>query len=131
MIQSVVPKWMGKISKWDPFFKFIQYSGYNMVHFVPMQQRGLSNSPYSIANQLLFADDLFDDTSLSPKKRAELVETVLKKLHDQYGILSLSDVVWNHTSTDSSFLLDHPEAGKKKIEKKENKIIINSVDGLS
>ncbi|CAO3625433.1 unnamed protein product [Cunninghamella echinulata] len=111
MIQSVVPKWMGKINDWDPHFKFLQYSGYNMLHFVPMQQRGTSNSPYSIANQLLFADDLFDDNRLSSQKRLELVKKVLKKLHDQYGILSLSDVVWNHTSTDSSFLLDHPEAG--------------------
>ncbi|ORZ07829.1 glycogen debranching enzyme [Absidia repens] len=111
MIQSVVPKWMGPISDWDRFFNFIQYAGYNMIHFVPMQQRGSSDSPYSISNQLSFSDDLFDDPSLSIQDRTALVKKTLKNLEDDYGILSLSDVVWNHTSNDSAFLLDHPEAG--------------------
>ncbi|KAI8079775.1 glycogen debranching enzyme [Halteromyces radiatus] len=112
MIQSVVPKWMGPISDWDRYFNFIQYAGYNMIHFVPMQQRGTSNSPYSIADQLTFADDLFDNpSSVSSEQRATLVKKTLKHLEQTHGILSLSDIVWNHTSNDSAFLLEHPEAG--------------------
>ncbi|KAI8337988.1 glycogen debranching enzyme [Chlamydoabsidia padenii] len=113
MIQSVVPKWMGPITDWDRFFNFIQYAGYNMIHFVPMQQRGSSDSPYSIADQLTFADDLFGKSasSMSSQDRVNVVKKTLKKLEHDYGILSLSDVVWNHTSNDSAFLLDHPEAG--------------------
>jgi glycogen debranching enzyme len=104
---------MGPITNWDRFFNFIQYSGYNMIHFVPMQQRGSSDSPYSIADQLTFADDLFDSpTTTSCQERVRLVTDTLKRLEHHHGILSLSDVVWNHTSNDSAFLLDHPEAGK-------------------
>ncbi|ORX48579.1 glycogen debranching enzyme [Hesseltinella vesiculosa] len=111
MIQSIVPKWMGPMDQWDAFFQASQDAGYNMIHFVPMQQRGASNSPYSIADQLTFADDLFQDPSLPREKRLELVQSALHRLYQTYDTLALSDIVWNHTSDNSAFLLDHPEAG--------------------
>ncbi len=39
------------------------------------------------------------------------VETILKIAREQYGLLSLTDVVLNHTANDSPWLVDHPEAG--------------------
>jgi glycogen debranching enzyme len=112
MIQSVVPKWMGPMKSWDRFFKFIRYSGYNMIHFVPMQQRGSSDSPYALADQLTFSDGLFEDAStLCAHDRYVLVKKTLGHLERNYGMLALSDVVWTHTSNDSPFLLDHPDVG--------------------
>jgi glycogen debranching enzyme len=32
-------------------------------------------------------------------------------MEKEYGLLSLTDVVWNHTAENSDWLLDHPEAG--------------------
>ncbi|KAI8065248.1 glycogen debranching enzyme [Gongronella butleri] len=112
MIQSVVPKWMGCMAEWDAHLQAIRDANYNMIHFVPMQQRGSSNSPYSIADQLTFADDLFETPSnMTRDARYDAVKHLLTRMYDHYDMLALSDVVWNHTSHDSPFLLEHPEAG--------------------
>ncbi|KAL0096646.1 glycogen debranching enzyme [Phycomyces blakesleeanus] len=113
MALSVVPKWMGPVTEWKKQLDMIHSGGYNMIHFVPMQKRGSSDSPYSISNQLAFADDLFNskDVKKSDKEKLAIVESTLRRIQKDYGILCLSDVVWNHTSDTSPFLLEHPEAG--------------------
>ncbi|KAI7871254.1 glycogen debranching enzyme [Spinellus fusiger] len=113
MVLSVVPKWMGPVSRWKDQLNLIQHSGYNMIHFVPMQKRGSSDSPYSISDPLSYADDLFDakDMKKSPQEKAAIIRTLMETVQTKHGILCLSDVVWNHTSNDSPFLLEHPEAG--------------------
>src|SRR5207249_7574497 len=82
VIQSVLPKLLGRFSEWDPQIKTISDLGYNMIHFVPMQMRGRSNSPYSIYDQLSFSNDLFEpeDRSKSPEKKMEIVQKTLKKI---------------------------------------------------
>lgn len=114
MILSMVPKWMGPITQWEKLVEEVDYAGYNMIHFVPLQKRGDSNSPYSISDQLAFDDDLFNekDRKKSDKERIVIVESAIKQIQSKHGILSLSDVVWNHTSNSTVFLLSHPEAGK-------------------
>ncbi|CAG8719374.1 12060_t:CDS:2, partial [Funneliformis caledonium] len=113
VIQSVLPKLLGKLSEWDPHIKAISDLGYNMIHFVPMQMRGLSNSPYSIFDQLSFSNDLFEPEDLlkDPNERIEIVQNTIKKIEQEYGILSVTDIVWNHTACNSSWLEEHPEAG--------------------
>lgn len=113
MILSMVPKWMGPITEWGNLIEETEYAGYNMIHFVPLQKRGISNSPYSISDQLSFDNDVFNETDRkkSNKQKLAIVESAIAKLHSKRGILSLSDVVWNHTSDSSEFLLQHPEAG--------------------
>jgi glycogen debranching enzyme len=117
MILSMVPKWMGPITQWDKLVEETEYAGYNMIHFVPLQKRGDSNSPYSISDQLAFDDDVFDekDRKKSDKERLVIVDSAIKQIYSKHGILSLSDVVWNHTSNSTAFLLKHPEAGKIEI----------------
>ncbi|KAI8147846.1 glycogen debranching enzyme [Fennellomyces sp. T-0311] len=110
MIQSLIPKWMGPLSQWQSHIDLVKRSGYNMIHFAPMQQRGSSNSPYSIRDQRLFSDDLFD-SPVRADERVRLVKSVLTDIQTKEGIMCLSDVVWNHTSFDSPFLVDHPDAG--------------------
>ncbi|KAG9297134.1 hypothetical protein G9A89_019415 [Geosiphon pyriformis] len=113
VIESVLPKLLGPFTKWEPHIKAISDLGYNMIHFVPMQARGISNSPYSIFDQLSFSSDLFEthDQSKSSEEKLDIVRDTLKKLENEYGILSLTDVVLNHTACNSDWLEDHPEAG--------------------
>lgn len=54
------------------------------------------------------------DQNKSKKQKLAIVEAAIKNISNKHGILSLSDVVWNHTSDSTEFLLKHPEAGKKK-----------------
>ncbi|KKA29659.1 hypothetical protein TD95_002816 [Thielaviopsis punctulata] len=102
---SLLSKFMGKYpSDWDAHFHGISERGYNMVHFTPLQIRGASNSPYSLFDQLGWDTDFFPN---GEPDIATLVETLEKK----HGLLSLTDVVLNHTAHNSAWLQEHPDAG--------------------
>ncbi|EJU03556.1 glycoside hydrolase family 13 protein [Dacryopinax primogenitus] len=109
-ILTVVSKWMGPISQWRPHLAEAMERGYNMLHFTPLQQRGESRSPYSIEDQLAYDRELFDEP-LSTHEGAVQMAGMLKIAREEYGLLSMTDVVLNHTSNSTKWLYDHPEAG--------------------
>ncbi|KAJ1547317.1 hypothetical protein HK096_003443, partial [Nowakowskiella sp. JEL0078] len=109
-ILTVIPKWMPTIDLWEPFFAAFNYSNFNMVHYAPMNERGISNSPYSIYDQLMLSNDMFKVPMSEPEKENFLKYT-LDKMYNQYGIMHVIDVVWNHTACNSEWLQHHPEAG--------------------
>ncbi|CAI4835347.1 CPA_1a_G0057570.mRNA.1.CDS.1 [Saccharomyces cerevisiae] len=100
-LQSVVSKWLG--SDWEPILSKIAAKNYNMVHFTPLQERGESNSPYSIYDQLQFDQEHF--------KSPEDVKNLVEHIHRDLNMLSLTDIVFNHTANNSPWLVEHPEAG--------------------
>lgn len=101
-----------------------------MIHFTPVQELGCSRSAYSISNQLM-SNSSFHASKVR-SQRTKLVKTTsrlgdvghviemeegLKKIGDlietmrnEWGILSITDVVWNHMAVDSDLLKAHPEA---------------------
>ena len=111
-ILTVVAKWMGRLTEWRPHLQEAMERGYNMLHFTPLQQRGESRSPFSLADQLAYDSELFEaGWNGSPEEGTQLLREALKVARDEFGILSLSDVVLNHTANNSAWLVDHPEAG--------------------
>ncbi|GAA5939281.1 hypothetical protein JCM1841_004844 [Sporobolomyces salmonicolor] len=112
VIQSVIAKWMGTLEEWAPHLDIMRDRGYNMIHYTPLQQRGASNSPYSIYEQLEFADDLFEDAIKGKQaKKTEKMKEMLKRVKEEWGMLGMIDVVLNHTANNSKWLEEHPEAG--------------------
>ena len=109
-ILTVVSKWMGPLEDWQKHFAEAKERGYTMLHYTPLQERGESDSPYSIRNQHKYEPSLFG-SDLNETAGRKRIEEILKLAHDEYGLLSLTDVVLNHTANDSPWLLDHPEAG--------------------
>lgn len=105
-LESIVSKWLGPRSNWDSVFEEVKNKGYNVVHFTPLQERGESDSPYSIFDQLTFDSNLF--------KNVDDVSTLVSNLHKEKGLLSITDIVLNHTANNSSWLKSHPEAGYNK-----------------
>jgi glycogen debranching enzyme len=104
-IISVLSKFMGKYpADFNRHLHGISERGYNMVHFTPLMQRGDSNSPYSIFDQHTF------DTTVFPRGTKD-IEELVGNMEQHYGLLSLTDVVWNHTANNSKWLEEHPEAG--------------------
>lgn len=102
---SILSKFMGKFpADWDKHLQGISQRGYNMVHFTPLMMRGDSNSPYSIYDQLQFDKESF------PKGDADVARMV-NKMEKEFNLLSMTDVVWNHTANNSKWLEEHPEAG--------------------
>lgn len=104
-IFSVVSKFMGKYpDDWERHLKGISRREYNMVHFTPLMERGDSNSPYSMYDQLTFDHLCFPNGETDV---AKMITTMEK----EHGLLGLTDVVWNHTANNSKWLEEHPEAG--------------------
>ena len=103
-IESVISKWMGPVSTWKDKLSNIKNKGFNMIHFTPLQERGSSNSPYSLYDQLSFDKACFPN---GENDISSLVDFMEHKLQ----LLSLTDVVYNHTAHNSDWLRDHPEAG--------------------
>jgi len=102
---TCLSKFMGSYpTDWEKHLRGISERGYNMVHFTPLNIRGDSNSPYSIYDQLQF------DASIFPKGEKDVAHLV-KKMHKEYKLLAMTDVVWNHTANNSKWLEEHPEAG--------------------
>lgn len=109
-ILTVVSKWMGPMSEWRSHFAEAKARGYTMLHYTPLQERGLSDSPYSIKDQFRFDPSLFSGTVPGDGGQSQ-VKDILKVAREEYGLLSLTDVVLNHTANNTPWLIDHPEAG--------------------
>lgn len=102
---SIISKFMGKYPHdWERHLRGISDRGYNMVHFTPLQVRGASNSPYSLYDQLGWDPNCFPDGEKD-------VQKMVDSLEQNHSLLSLTDIVLNHTADNSAWLLEHPEAG--------------------
>lgn len=102
---SVISKFMGKYpTDWDSHLRGISDRGYNMIHFAPLQVRGSSNSPYSLYDQLGWDPECFPNGESDVKK-------MVNSLEKHHSLLSLTDIVLNHTAHNTKWLQEHPEAG--------------------
>ncbi|PFH63434.1 hypothetical protein XA68_10025 [Ophiocordyceps unilateralis] len=102
---SVIGKYMGTFpAEWERHLRGISDRGYNMVHFTPLQRRGQSNSPFSLYDQLEW------DPGCFPRGEADVRELV-DSMEKNHSLLSLTDIVLNHTADNSPWLHHHPEAG--------------------
>lgn len=104
-IFSIISKFMGKYpTDWERHLRGIRDRGYNMIHFTPLQVRGASNSPYSLYDQLGWDPECF------PRGEPD-VQKMVESLEKNHSLLSLTDIVLNHTAHNSEWLMEHPEAG--------------------
>ncbi|OMJ29901.1 Glycogen debranching enzyme [Smittium culicis] len=113
-LKTLNPKLMGPLSSWETHLKNTSILGYNMIHFIPLQQRGSSDSPYSIFDQLMVSDSLFSDLPVIPKsnqEREDLLRVALTDMEQTHKIIGLTDIVWNHTANNSTWLHSHPASG--------------------
>jgi len=123
---STVSKWMGPVSKWPVFFAEARDRGYNMLHWTPLQERGESDSPYSIKDQLRYEPSMFDDPQVAEEDGGiAKMDEILTLARDQYGLLHLTDVVLNHTANNSPWLEEHPEAGRFSVHVMSFVIVLN------
>ncbi|XP_073971734.1 glycogen debranching enzyme isoform X2 [Rhodnius prolixus] len=105
---TVLSKCLGPMSTWNDRLSIAVQSGYNMVHFTPIQQRGKSNSAYSINDQLSI-DQSFAEGPFQTRPTMEQVGNFMENLRKEHKVLSICDVVLNHTATEAEWLQSHPE----------------------
>ncbi|XP_072940329.1 glycogen debranching enzyme isoform X2 [Epargyreus clarus] len=108
MCQTVLSKCLGPLPRWERVLRVAKEAGYNMIHFTPVQELGASNSSYSIANQLRlnprFSGDAGREATFAD------VENLVAKMRAEWKMLSICDVVLNHTANETAWLAAHPEA---------------------
>nr|XP_057917611.1 glycogen debranching enzyme isoform X2 [Doryrhamphus excisus] len=107
-IQTYLSKCLGHMDGWPDIIRVAKESGYNMIHFTPLQTLGESRSCYSLADQLTFSPEF------SPEGQNYSwadVGALVEKLKTEWNMLCITDVVYNHTAANSMWIREHPECG--------------------
>lgn len=78
--QTVMSKCLGPLSTWESKLRVTKESGYNLIHFTPIQELGGSRSGYSLRNQLKVNPDFGKDLTF------EEVAKVIQKCRQEWGV---------------------------------------------
>lgn len=102
--QTVMSKCLGPLSTWDSKLRVTKESGYNLIHFTPIQELGGSRSGYSLKDQLKVNPEFGKNVTYND------VEKIITKCRQEWGIASICDIVLNHTANESEWIREHPDA---------------------
>lgn len=107
--QTVLSKCLGHFDLWRDTLVVSERSGYNVIHFTPIQELGASNSAYSIKNQLKLNHEFSEGRDLDVTY-ADVGE-LLEYMRREWSVLSITDIVLNHTANETPWIQEHPECG--------------------
>ncbi|KAI5694550.1 hypothetical protein M8J75_000879 [Diaphorina citri] len=104
---TVLARCLGTFPTWERKLQVAKETGYNLIHFTPIQELGGSNSCYSLSSQLDL-NPLFS----TPEHKLSWDDVIAftEKMRTEWQMLSLCDIVLNHTANETHWLQEHPEA---------------------
>jgi starch synthase (maltosyl-transferring) len=106
ILYNLFPLLAGKFSAWKPHLERAAAMGFDWIFVNPVQQPGMSESLYSIADYFQLNPRLVDkDTTLSPEKQLKDAIQTAEKL----GMQVMVDLVINHCAVDSPLAKQHPQ----------------------
>ena len=108
--QTVLSKALGPIDRWKERLVVAAKTGFNMIHFTPIQELGASNSAYSLKNHFRL-NPAFNCQQSGAAPSFQDVRHLVEFMNKEWQILSITDIVLNHTANETDWLQEHPEAG--------------------
>uniref|UniRef100_A0A3B4Y131 Glycogen debranching enzyme n=1 Tax=Seriola lalandi dorsalis TaxID=1841481 RepID=A0A3B4Y131_SERLL len=106
--QTYVAHGVGPLDSWLDRVRVAKETGYNMIHFTPLQKLGSSGSCYSISDQLEL------NPAFSPGGKSYTwrdVGDLVEMLRRDWNMVCITDVIYNYTAVDSEWIHLHPECG--------------------
>lgn len=107
-MMTVMSHRLGPVNRWEDVLELVAGQNFNAIHYSPLQVLGESKSAYSIADQLQISKTFTDQ---SWEGVAQTIDQIRKK----YGLLAFSDLVLNHTASNSPWLPSDASAGYNEI----------------
>ncbi|XP_068808414.1 glycogen debranching enzyme isoform X3 [Struthio camelus] len=95
-LQTFLAKCLGPFHEWEDRLKVAKETGYNMIHFTPLQKLGPSRSCYSLADQLEVNPEF---SSHNKKCTWSDIGALVEKMKNEWNMLCITDVVYNHTGS--------------------------------
>ncbi|KAH9506703.1 hypothetical protein DERF_011421 [Dermatophagoides farinae] len=110
--QTVLSKLMGPIDTWKDKLQVSIQCNYNMIHWTPIQTLGGSNSAYSLADQLRLNPLFRTEAMINANEDCTIdnVSKCIEWLRQEHGVISIIDIVLNHTANESHWLQQHPDS---------------------
>lgn len=108
ILQTVLVKSLGPFTEWKNRLEVLHETGYNMIHFTPIQELGESNSSYSIRHHQVLNPTF--STSEMEFNEAN-VKALVTDIHKNWNMFSIVDVVWNHVANNSDWIKEQTDAG--------------------
>lgn len=109
VVQTVLSRSMGPYTRWKEVITRQKDLGYNMIHFTPIQELGVSQSLYSLGDQLKLNSSLFPGL-FTASEQMEALEATIREV-DSLGVGCCIDIVLNHMSISADFIETCPQAG--------------------
>lgn len=103
---TVLSKCLGPHGSWLDRLAPTKESGYNAIHFSPVQELGNSGSCYCLRDQLKLNPTFAEEQNpMSWEQLSKIVST----LRTEWKMLTICDIVLNHSANESQWLQLHPE----------------------
>ncbi|KAL3318339.1 hypothetical protein Ciccas_003001 [Cichlidogyrus casuarinus] len=109
VLQTYLAKNLGHFEEWSSRLEAALALNYNMIHFTPLQELGYSRSAYSLRDHLRVNPEFSSSTQNPIDWNA--IKKFVESLEHDHGVLSMTDLVFNHASNDAPWLHEHPECG--------------------
>lgn len=109
IMQTLLSRCVGPIDRWEELIRNQTSIGYNCFHLTPIQKVGKSGSLYSLNDQLEISKEIIPKAT-NRDEAHKLLKAKITDLEKKYKCLFFSEIVLNHTSYDSEWLADCPNA---------------------
>ena len=121
--QTVLSKNMGPVNTWKDKLLVAKESGYNLIHFTPVHQIGESDSAYCLSDQ----------HNLDPRYEADWnqIKDFIAMMKNDWKILSICDIVLNHTANESEWIMNHPECSYNTINRNDMSLLQKNLQTFS